>query len=321
MLLPISTLSDWALDRIVEIDLRFPGLAGHYLRASDERRQVIRACLACRRVDDNEVPDYGEFLVRAGHDAILRAAMGVIPCGMRGALARSGSKAHAEGYYRLLQSILSDPETSKIARIVRRLPYLSAEKLEVVQLLPVELRHVRIVTRLDQRLQAVDLISVIDTMQRAGFERRAFIDALLATTGESWGKVVARWTLRLPFPANPIPACDAYRPIRSGAELRRVALVYRNCSRRYLSQALAGNSAFGEFTVGSQSVLLHLEKSEGMWAYSSANGYRNGPIDPTLSTLAEAYAARHGIPARRKANRRDSALVSLQRLGGLQECW
>lgn len=310
---------DWALDRILELDLLVPSLAGAFLRASNERRQVICAYLATREPDAQVSAASGELLLLGTHGDILRAAYGSVPVGMRGALARSGAVAWERDYYRLLHDILSKPEHAEVVPLIQRLPSLTSTKLKIAVLLPVDLRDPRLVANMDHLEQATDLIAVTDLMEQAGLNRTRFVRALKASGEVS--NVVQRWALRLPFPPHPLPACDAYRPICSGAELRRAALSFRNCSRGYLAQALAGETAFGEFAVGGDTVLVHLERRDGMWTYCSTNGYRNRPVNREIADTAKAYAAAYGIFAKSRRNRKADGLLALRRLGGMPQSW
>jgi hypothetical protein len=91
MINTIAPLTGWALDSVAELDRHAPGFAGSYLRASDERRQVIAAYLAVAPIpfdDGHRARLSADFLGGADHRAILRAGFGSVPVGLRGALAR-----------------------------------------------------------------------------------------------------------------------------------------------------------------------------------------------------------------------------------------
>jgi hypothetical protein len=316
-----TTAYDWALDAILELDFLFPSLAGAYLRASNERRQVMCAYLAARKPDAEISVDAAELLLLGTHAEILRAAYGSVPTGIRRALARSGPVACGQDFYGLLYDVLSRPEHAKVVPLVQRLPTLTATKLKIALMLPADLRHPRLVTCMDHVEQASDLITVTNLMEHAGLDRSDFVRALTASGVTSMSNVVERWTLRLPFPPSPLPACNAYQPIHSGSELRRAALRYRNCSRSYLADALAGNTAFGEFHVNGEAVLVHLDKRDGMWLYCSSHGFRNRAVAQSVGEAAQEYAARYGIFAKPLRSRKAEGLKALQRLGGMPRSW
>jgi hypothetical protein len=317
----VSPIAGWALDAIAHLDGYWPGLAGHFLRASDERRQVIAAFVAAVRIEADEAAVAGEFLAAADHRTILHLAYGDVPKGLRGALARSGSQPHEPTYYVDLFNILFDPAQHRVAEIIRRLPTLDRTRIDIARLLPPEICFVSVIMRLDDVEEARDLVQAVGIMEERGVSRANLVRALGTSKEADLGKVVGRWALAMSFPSNPIPACAGFRPIRNGRELRRVALQYRNCGRRYLTQALEGDNAFGELQHAGSSVLLHLVKRDGVWTYESAYAARNKPVAADVASAAERFAARHGIVRTPRFSSGQKGLAPLQRLGALHGGW
>lgn len=102
----ITSIDGWVLDTITAYDSVYPGFAGGYLRASNERRQVIAAFLAVTQVDLEEQCEAAVFLATADHQTILALAFGRRVPGLRRALAKSGAKPHEAEYYRALADAL-----------------------------------------------------------------------------------------------------------------------------------------------------------------------------------------------------------------------
>ena len=67
----IAPISGWALHYIIALDAHWPGVAGGYFRASDERRQVIAALLATKSwpMVESDAAALAEFIARASHRA------------------------------------------------------------------------------------------------------------------------------------------------------------------------------------------------------------------------------------------------------------
>ncbi|MEQ6335700.1 hypothetical protein [Sphingobium sp. MK2] len=308
----IEPLSGWMLDQIVRLDEVRPGLAGQMLRASAERRQVVSAFLAVTDYASEAPTDTAAFLAGADHRSILDRAFGRVPDGLRGALRRSGPQPHDPKYYHgLFKHLVESPRhvTTAIARSEK----LDHERLAVIEALPADLCDIRIVSRIDNRKQATDVVLAIDLMERRGLCRKTVIEGLLRSS-RPVSQAVRRWSLHMAFPPGPIPKCDGFRPIASGIELRRVAKRYQNCGRNYLMPVQCGNHAFGEFSHDGREVLISFDRANGMWIVDGVYGFRNRDVHPDISAAAYAFAARHGVPAHEIRNRGDQGVEALRRL-------
>jgi len=315
----IAPISGWVLDRIAnDLDRARAGFAGFYLRASDERRQVVAAFLSVSPLNEATEKESASLLMEAGHHAILHIAFGTVPTGFRAALGRSGAQAHAATYYRDLFKMLSDGQPHIITAI-QRLPALTPERLLVMGELPTDLCDARIVYRIKDAGHASDLILAADLLEKRGVSRHAVVEALCQSV--NLNETIKRWSFRMPFPKGPIPACSGYRPITNGVELRKIALKYRNCVRGYLSAAMAGDHAFGEFTANGHDVLISYDRAGGLWIADGVHGRSNLAVHAELSKEAFAFAGRHGIPDRRSSNRTDKAVEALRRLSRFYVDW
>lgn len=311
-MMTIAPLTGWMLDEIVRLDEVRPGFAGQMLRASAERRQVVSAFLAVTDHASEAPIDTAAFLSGADHRSILSKAFGRVPHGLRGALNRSGPQPHdPKFYYRLFKHLADSPRhvTTAIARSEK----LDQERLAVIEALPSDLCDIRIVARIDDRKKAADVVLAIDLMERRGLCRKTVVEGLLRSS-RPVAQAVRRWSLHMRFPPGPIPACQGFRPIKNGIELRRIAKEYRNCGRNYLMPVQSGNHAFGEYSHDGREVLISFGRTNGMWIVDGVYGFRNRDVAPNISAAAYAFSARHGVPAHEIRSRGDEGVEALRRL-------
>jgi hypothetical protein len=314
----IAPLSGWMLDRVVLLlDAARPGFAGHYLRSSNERRQVVAALLSVTELDMETSGEAAEFLMTADHRSILHLAFGCVPHGFRAALGRSGPQPHDKGFYRQLFDLLSTGPRHVIAAILQSAA-LDPERLAIVTNIPADLCDTRILSKLTDRKHATDVALSVGLLHRRGVDRTALVEALRRT--DKMNETIRRWSMRMTFPPGPIPASDGYRPIRSGIELTAIARKYRNCSRGFFASLMSGSHAFGEFRHEGEEVLLSFDRIQGVWITDGVYSYRNLAVHAALSRAAFAFAARHGVPDRKPDNN-DKAVSALRRLARFHGDW
>ncbi len=314
----IAPLSGWMLDRVVLLlDGARPGFAGHYLRSSYERRQVVAAFLAVTELDAETSGEAAEFLMAADHRSILHLAFGHVPPGFRAALGRSGPQPHDKEYYRQLFDLLSTGARHVIAAILQ-CPALNPERLNILTNCPADLCDTRILSKLKDRKHAADVALSVGLLHRRGVDRVKIVEALRRT--DKVNETIKRWSMLMTFPPGPIPASDGYRPIRSGIELTAIARKYRNCSRGFFASLMSGSHAFGEYHHEGQEVLLSFDRIQGVWITDGVYSYRNLSVHVALSRAAFAFAARHGVPDRKPDNS-DKAVSALRRLARYSGDW
>lgn len=290
----IAPVEGWMLDAIVAYDARYPGFAGHYLRSSVERRQVIAALFSSGRHLGKSVSD--DLLARGKHNAILADAFDCVPTGFRRALAKSGPKPHQPDYYTTLRDML-DSGPSRVIDVVRQSPTLNPERLQIIKSLPFDLCDIRIVNRIESVRQAQDLKNTVEFFHNRTAKRDELVNALM-TSKKPLTSVMRRWCRNIQYIDHPIPRSERYRPIVDGVELHAIARRYQNCSRNYTVAALTGESAFGEFTAQDTNVLLCFEKHKGIWTLEGAYGRRNRSLKEGVEADARKFAEQHGIPGR-----------------------
>lgn len=312
----IFPVSGWCLARVVDLDRYAPGIAGSFLRASNERRQVIAALLAARPAPSSAeaAVELAKLASGARHSEMLEAAFTIVPSGLRGALARSGPQPHSRSYYRILYDLLSAGSAS-LAGVIQQLDSLDMCRLRTARSLPADICTVHLVKMISSARMATDVISLIDLLTRNGIERKGLAEALRRVTIDTqlpdfWD----RWSQKLSFPPHPVNGTEDYVPITNGAELRRTALIYRNCARRYLAQVMEGQSAFAEFHLAGKRAVVHLGRSEGAWVLEGMFGKDNSMIPFDLRTAAASYLADRGIQTPQVASNVEGEWAALRRL-------
>lgn len=293
----VTPVTGWVLDAIIAHDQVCPGFAGHYFRASDERRQVISAFLSQIAPDDGCQVAIGEFLTCADHRSILTRAFEHIPAGLRKALAKSGSQPHDVAYYRDLYDALAFGH-GHVVNAIRHVTRLNTERLEIIKMLPADLCDCRIIDRVKDTQHARDLIAVVDLFEKRAGNRQGLVEALLSSRA-SLEATVRRWCCQIEYGEGPIEESAVYKPIRNGVELHEAARKYQNCSRNYTASTLTGESAFGEFiALDARRVLLCFEKSQGNWTLEGVYVRRNRRVPADLDEQARDFVRMHDIPDR-----------------------
>lgn len=291
-----STTTNWALTRIVELDEVRPGLAGHFLRSSDERRQVIAAYLAVPKTDPVLPHIEAELLATGSHGDILLAGYGSVPVGFRSALARAGRQAHPRRFYRYLHALLMSRHARDVIASLAQQPVLDLMRLRVMRTLPGEIRTPRIVAIHRDIDHARQTVSLFRLFTENGVDADCLAQAIRAS--ETPGGLSRCWRRameRLHFPSPPIPACAEYRPIENGGELKVTALGFRNCMRRYLTDCLEGNRAFGVLSTPAEEVIVHLRQREDVWYFEDCNTRGNRPVAPAGEAMAADFMRSYGI--------------------------
>lgn len=308
----------WALDLVVGLDVYFPGLAGSFLRSSNERRQVIAASLAVCPPDMSQpaaVREGAEFLARADHRAILLQAFGTVPIGLRGALRRSGPQPHERAFYRRLHDLLSAPPHRQVVQAINQLRSIDVDKLRIALKLPHEVCSANVVDAISNPKEAREIATVIDLLIANGADAAALFEAIRrVANGRALTQVWKRWSRRTTFATHPIAASECYKPITSAAELRELALRYHNCAERYITTVLDGFDAFAEFHGTGRPMVVHLRREEGRWRLEGMFGRNNARPQPDQRTEALNYLRARGVESRPKPEYRRGPWQVLNRL-------
>ena len=294
----IDPVLGWSLNYIAALDVHSPGVAGTFLHAGAERRQVIAAFLSSKPlpVSPRQAVEVAEFVSGANHREILSAAFGTVPCGLRGALARAGSQPHPRRFYRVLHEVLSDPELRAAAAVIRQLDWIGPHRVLVAQRLPPDICSPNLVAVISYPRTARDVANLLSLFSSNGIDRTALVGALRSVTSakqlpEFWD----RWSHKLTFPPHPVPMTEHHVPIANGFELRRIALRYRNCVRHYLTKIMEKEAAFSEAHWAGEDAVIHLKRREAIWTLEGIFGKGNDEVSPALRCALEDHLQEAGV--------------------------
>jgi hypothetical protein len=288
-------LKGWLLRAVADLDAVAPGVAGHVIRSSDERRHVIAALLSVTPGTSFD-EDFGRFILIASHDDLIHAAFNFVPVGYRGALARSGVHTQPRKFYRYLAGLLSSPRRSDMARVVRRLQRITWPRLKVMRALAADLRHPSFVDLVKDQQQARDVTSSVHLLAARGADRGEMRRALAAVKSPpAIAAFARRWALKTLLPEHPVPATTSYIPISTGDQLRSIAKRYRNCSRSHIVRVHEGRSAFAEVVSDRGNAVVHLVRGNAGWALDDVYSVDNEPAPREIETTVLRYLAQFGI--------------------------
>ena len=321
----IKPFSGWSLTAISELDLHAPGMAGHFLRASDERRQVMAAYLstfprrdrdAIRLPNDPSVlRELARRLMAEDHRTLLARAFGDVPEGLRGALRRSGSQPHSPRFYRLLDHILRYQRRPEVGKVIQRLDKIDLTRLMIACILPDELLHPRLIATLRDRSEARDVVMSVDLLRKAAVNSEGFKFGLRSLReGGNVREYTAKWLLRCRYAPSPVPTSKRYAPITNGEMLSQKALEYRNCSRSYAADFLEGKAALGEFSTDEESVLVLLKQRHGEWFLDDVYSHRNREVNELARRQVVDHLRLQGIFEHQTAPYKQTPFSSLRRL-------
>lgn len=313
----VTAFGGWLLRVSADIDLEHPGFLGHLLRCGSERRHVIAAYLSRERPMSvfSSASAVGAFLTEASHDAILEAAFGDVPHGLRSALGRAGNQPYSRRYYAYLYSLLSSASRPEMRFVIRHLTRVNPTRLKLARCLPREARTARLVETLRHLPIARDINRLVVLMSAVGLDRTAMITALGKITSEEQVSAWAfRWASKLPLPEHPVPSAPFYSPIQNASDLQARAREFRNCMGGYITTVLERESAFAVITAGVDEAVVHLVRSHGCWTLEDVYAPRNRSPSSAITAKAQAYLRDHGIANRPEESRSSREWACLRRL-------
>lgn len=200
------------LNLVVQIDQHARGFAGDFLRFGQERLQVVSAYLAMKLPAVEEMADVGEFLSRADHTTILRAAHdGDVPTGLRRALRRIGPSAQDQRCYSLLSQLLAHPPSQSLVECIYRLSSINRSKLLIARMLPERLCRPNVIEATKDVSGACDVTAAYDLLVARGVDAEALAEAIRKVRSErELMNLWHRWLMKADYPDHPILSSDAY---------------------------------------------------------------------------------------------------------------
>ncbi|WP_170003239.1 hypothetical protein [Pseudopontixanthobacter vadosimaris] len=290
----ITETRNWAIKQISQLDLLCPGIAGHFLRSSHERTQVLSAYLAFRETADLNADETYELL-HATHDRILSLALSEVPQGFRSALSRATKRSHPRAFYHQLHAILSSAEPTE-RRAFSYLTDLDLDLLSRWTVTPPAMRRWDFVGIFDDVEEIEEFFSAIEVLSSSGIcktvvtERFSSIQSRKALA-QAFNDLLSQ----INFRGFPIAGNVFISPVRSVAELKRLARIFRNCSASYTYEVLDGSSLFYIINELEPRGMVRLEKEQGSWVIADMVGRSNQPLPETIVADVARYFEAAGV--------------------------
>ena len=268
-----ALIKHWILDVLGELDVRAPGLAGHFLRSSHERQQVISACIACRSHEPSKADL--DILQHRSHDEMLSHFVSRPTTGFRPALRQSTQAYHPRVYYRMLAHLLRRHSPSERKRF-SHLRDLDLGMLMRWRSAPISLRTPTVLSLFHDREDVRHFVEARRILIENGIDAERIDDDLRGLNNRrSLPKLIEKWTSDLRL--SPSPYCsDVLVPVQTVGELRGLGRYLRSCSASFSFNSLAERSAFlrtidRDETIG----MVHLELEGGEWLICEIVGKAN----------------------------------------------
>lgn len=276
------------------MDIEQPGIAGHFIRASHERKQVISFSLATA---GKKLSLESYWLTNAGHGEILERSTGQRIFGLRRALKRSKHTSHPRVFYLTLIKILTYI-TAKERRVFSRLDALDIDLLRRWQICPPSLRTDLFISAFRDSNDLCELLDAIVVIKQAGGDEAAIFSELRRARSRSdIARSMRLAVANLSFGPPPAPGDEILTPIVNVAELRKTARELRNCAAAYDLDVLDGLSYFYAIDCDGKRGMVHLEREKRTWLVNDVTGMTNSALPASLADRVLNFFANHGIHA------------------------
>jgi hypothetical protein len=332
-------ISGWVLDHLIALDAANPGILRFTLQASPLRRQGIFLTLAhLRRGSAADLaarlshasgllPSADPLAVIASalmeqrvRDIVQRLHPGVD--GLMGALNKLGSDPFHPLKYRMLVSMLAEPDQRR-AKVLKQMRAISETTLSVLRVIDPAFLHPDpdFIQRFRSTASVRGFNSVVDLIRRVvpnvtDADLFASVRALGPTSSlDGWAQ---RWVAKAAkFPMlPPIHDDEEWRVLGSGDAMQEAAARFRNCLRDKISVCALGRAAYIEWRSEPAIIeLIALSGAQGnvRYAVQGVHGYRNARVAPGVidAICAKAAAAGFLLSAKLGHARKDNRAAQL----------
>lgn len=241
-------------DLIVSLDIVDPGFLGWIMRLPEGRRQLIYAVLTTvgaeflrpiRQSQEPALPNHEQLIAlcpvlkdmrELRPRDLLRRHFGSCPDGYLGALRKTEGGPQGRLYYQRLYTVFTSPEHKQIAKVVRQLQSMNAERLKILFALHPIFLWPRFCSKIRDAQQAADLSAALIMIRQITGEEAS--DDALATSIRSIGENtsvsqwVAGWLSRAKHIAYPqLDLGSEWAPLDTGAKMTEAGLRFQNCLR------------------------------------------------------------------------------------------
>lgn len=301
-------LLGWATGALVRLDDQTPGVIARTLTAAPARKQAIFTALALAEVkavvfdsgDDLIPPSLGEVLRHGRSMDILRYALGEVPEGLPGLLARVGDRPlpRAKDYIVIRDLLVSGD--ARGADALRASGRITCRKLDVLVALDGRWRHANTLERIDSGSEAMTFNAAVTFIQSVN--SRATDEAVAEAIAQMRpSSTLARLLDRLlrradRLPSHPVPLGDnELRPLATVRALMEAGRKYRNCLSHRLADVAAGKMAVAEYRDECLVEFRPLTLGAG-WILRDVHIARNAPVPLALIADVESKCEVLGIP-------------------------
>lgn len=258
----------------------WPAPHADFVTATAARRHLVLIAIA--RVGDRPLPIPHELLLEEALKKAIALAVPNAPEGLGRALAHLGELGwEAEDYARLLHVLRLD------SKQVRHAKAITPEYVRALSSLPEPLIRARVggfgLSEPSARLlaEAFRLIARREGLEAAGahavrWSKSESAKALFETVEDD---------LLPPFPLPPFAGSERLRPVTTKADLRAVALRYRNCLRHYMASVANGRSAIYEWKGKHPTVIEIVQDEHYGWRLNEARVHQNGSVPEETQRL------------------------------------
>lgn len=232
------------------------------------------------------------------------------PIGIEGILAKMVLPMWAPDDYRRLWSLIGCPNGLEYLQHARA---LAPHHIAILYELPPVLRHDSIVRHLHRPLEARVLAHAFTDVKNAKMLLRAAKQSKNRKSlfGKASNILAKTWKIA----AAPEVDHPNIRPIRTDAELRQVALRFRNCLRDHVGKASLGEAAFYLYDGDEPAVIMISPRVAGTCVIEQMRGPGNAILSTATQQAIREALRGIGVVDRREVARRkaiDYCLSSLQ---------
>lgn len=259
-----------------------------FLTAPAARRHLV--CLA-RALGRDLAPLAGTLLGGRLREAIRKAAPAP---GLERALSRMGETAWSGEAYRRLVALLADPRAGKLLRHAEALDEAAVARLGRLPPAMGSALGLALAITDDAADAVAECCGVIGFRFGAAAAAEAAARWAEAETEAALFEAV-REDLYPDPPAPPHPGTARLTPLATKAALRDAARRYGNCLAGRLGHAVAGFSAYYEWTEAPGAVVEVSRDAIFGWRLSEAKGPKNAPIDKDVREELAAELATMGV--------------------------
>lgn len=271
-------------------------LAAAYQRAGNDRGAQLG--LLRRTESEGILNGLAAILERHRLDDLLSMACPDKPARLLQALNLCGDQVHPAAFYNNLVKLMLDPLLETV---------LLAQHDEIDEAVLHDLGEARMLSDLVMKACVSGRLPLPTARLMQNF-----MDAIEEIHGNKFGHVfetaLARWNTnnaddhferllhRLPAPSLPWAGNERLKPVTSAAELKAVALRFRNCAADYRLHLVLGYRAFYVWNGPDSMALLAINRQpNGTWAMHELKGPSNTPVSKAVVEEIRTQLAEAGI--------------------------